>query len=341
MKRSSLIVVLLLLLGAVQAQATNGQFYPVFPEPYGYAAVPVQLGWYNGTQAWHFCTTTNSIEFARARSLGFQYIPTLAPKLSSALVPRVMGGPIAANPMFLVTNFQNPPVFSTAPGQSAYSALWQVFYVTWLPGVTPRPITSAEPASPGNPAGLPGPSEADIAATHVVLDCPIVVLGPLACPGSLNAPGYIIPQAGGVDVYRKFVFLPGWLVYCQDPVTKRASFAISQITDVSDPALATVLGANLAPGLLNLPDSDTSDFYVMRGPKPLTQLPVVSDCANGTGFRNTNLDYSPVMRYVIVQRNIPPYALVKSPDYVQLLLSNGGLTLLGNDIRINTNTFPD
>ncbi len=332
------IALALLLPTAALAQPPTPLFYSPFPEAQAYIRVSVQLGWYNDTQAWHFCTSSNGIDFANLRARGYYMI--LAAKLSSALVPRVPAGDIAARPMYMVTNFQNPPVFSTAPGQTDYSALWQVFYVTWLPGVTPRPITNADPASPTNPTGLPGPSEASIAPTQAVLDCPILVLGPLACPGSANAPGYIIPQAVGTNAYLKYVIVPVWAAYCEF-TTPGVTFPRSVwITDVGDPALASVLGANLAPGLLNLPDSDTSDFFVMRGPKPLTQLPVLSSCPNGNRTYNTNLDYSPIMRYVVLQRNIPPHALVKSPDYIQLLLNNGGLVILAADQRINASVLP-
>lgn len=336
--KTILIAMVLLMSISAMAQPSDGIGIsePVFPKPTADSGVFVRLGWYNTTQAWFICTATNNIAYTENLNMQGGEL-TLAPKLSSALVPKVPGGDIAARPVYMVTNFQNPPVFSAVPGQALYSALWQVFNVTWKRGVKPRPITSADPASPSNPTGLPDSTQANIVATQVVLDCPILVLGLLTQPFPTNGSGYIIPQGGVGDPYLKVVFLPFWAVYCEDPVTKRVNQVIVRITDVGDPALASVLGANYAPGLLNLPDSDTTDFYVMREPKPLTQLPVVGECPAHRGLSdfNYNYNYSPVMKYTILKRNIPPYALVKSADYLRFLLSNGGLELLKNDQRIN------
>lgn len=344
MKHNTFIATILVLVCCVtSATAINGlEPIPVFPEPYGYGGNLVSMGWYDSTQAWFICTATNNIRYTRGLGFGQDFL-VLAPKLSSALVPRVPGGDIAARPLYLVTNFQNPPVFSAAPGQPLYSALWQVFTVTWLPGVTPRPICNAEPASPANPGGLPGPGEATIVATDVVVDCPILALGPLTRPFPTNGSGYLIPQ-GSVGIGQtRFIFLPAWEVYCQNPITKRVEVAIAQITDVSDPALASVLGANLAPGLLNLPDEDTSDFFVMRGPKPPSQRPLVSDCPNFPsalyGRQNINYDYSPVMRYIILRRDLPPSALVSSLRTLQFLISIGCLDVVKDDQRMNVNVL--
>lgn len=331
----------LLLLVACAAHCTDGRprCVPAFPEPFGVGGNFVQLGWFDGAQAWYICTATNDIDFNIC--VGTRFRALVVPKLSSALVPKVPFGPIAAQPVYMVTNVQNGLVFSTTPGDLFYSALWQVFTVTWKPGITPRPITSALPASPGNPTGLPDATEADIVATDTVLDCPILALGPLTrrldCPG--NTTGYLIPQTDHVDPVHGLIYLPAWFVYCQDPVTTRPHQNLTQITDVSDPALAELLGANLAPGLLNLPDSDTSDFFVMRGPKPLNQFPVVSACPTFFGPRDCFSDYSPVMRYVILQRDLPPYTLVKTLENIRLLLLSGKLKVLGDSVRINASVI--
>lgn len=331
-QRIALAGLLLMLMAVTPAQSFNGTS-PAFPIPYGYGGTFVQLGWYNGAQAWHFCAATNSIGFTYRTATGSSAV--LAPKLTSALTPKVTGGDTAARPMLLVTNFQNPPVFSTAPGQPLYSALWQIYTVTWKPGVSKRPITSTEPASAANPAGLPDATQVDIVPTQAVLDCPIVVLGPLVGTGTC----YTIPQTDHIVAAQKLVFLPAWLTYCQDPVTKRVNLGITLITDASSPELAALVGANVAPGLLNLPDSDTTDFLVLQGPRPLNQYPIVSDCPTAASFRNTNYGYSPVMRYILLDRHIPPYTLVKTISYAELLFGSGGLTLVSDEQRINAPTF--
>lgn len=332
MKRTC--VLLIALLAGLSVSAGGFVFPPGYPQPYHYFAFPVEQAWYDAEPAWIYCSSTSDFNYARWQTLHF------SPKLASALTPRVPGGDIAARPMYVVTNRQNLPVLSARPGDPLYSALWQVFYVTWKPGVTPRPITSADPASPTNPTGLPSAAEATIVPSNVVLDCTVLVLGPLACPGARNAPGYLIPQATATSAgFRlKTVTIPTWLTDGQFLVNQRVGSALTLITDASDPALANALGANLAPGLLNLPDSDTTNFYVWRGPKPPTQLPVIGDYPLSVGSR-PNPDFSPVMRYIIMQRLIPPSTVIQSREYIELLLNNGLLIILRDDQRINAPTF--
>lgn len=352
MKARSLLIVLLLLLTTLSAIAQPIPIpilgtVPPFPKPSSYSIAELMLGWYNNTQVWFACAATNNISYTRGMFAGNDNGQlVLSPKLSSALTPKVPGGPTAAQPVYVVTNFQNPPVFTAIPGQPLYSALWQVFTVTWLPGVTPRGICNANPASPTNPTGLPGPAEATITATNVVVDCPIFVVGRFVKPFPTTGGGYITPQAAIVDTYFKEIALPIWFVSCTNPINKHCDTAIAFITDVADPALAATLGANLAPGLLNMPDSDTSDFFVQRGPKPLTQLPIVSACAMGFGMPSfptttppADFGYSPVMQYVILQRNLPPTATVCSIDTLNKFLDNGCLTVLSDSQRINALVF--
>ncbi len=111
MKRCFLIACIALM--AAPASAAHIRCPPHHPTPIFLGRNPVRFGWHNDEPARYFRVATNNIRFAADTRQGF---PLLTPKLSSALVPRVSGGEIAARPVYLVTNFQNPYVFSAGPG---------------------------------------------------------------------------------------------------------------------------------------------------------------------------------------------------------------------------------
>lgn len=296
----------------------------VFPKPDDYTNYNMMQGWYQDDLAWyiHYDNATNDINFV---NWGGSYT-WLSTKLSSALE----GETPAARPLYIVLNFDQGPIFSAAPGDDEYSGLWQVFYVTWHEGFA-RPITNSDPATLLNPQGVPDIAEADIEETEIVIQYPIVALGRLDGPWYPAPAGkYRLKQALAYPgyTYTKTIYLPLYYIYCMDEVTKRLDVQRVVIPDVGDSTLADLLGANLAPGLLNVPESDTSDFWYMNNPKPVYQYPVVQKCLEDHP-NNFNLftDYSPVVRYVVLNRLIPPYITVKSPAYLQLLLDSHYLVI--------------
>jgi len=286
-------------------------------------------GWYAGDVAWwiHWDSSTNNIN----RSVWAQPYSWLAPKLSSARE----GSPPAAVPVYIVLNWDQGPVFTTAPGQPAYSGLWQVFYVTWKPGFG-RPITNADPASLSNPDGMPPAAEADVVSTDIVVQYPIIALGQLDGPWYPATPGrYRMKQVVAMPDYvkTKFIWLPTHRVFCKDHVTNRVYTAVVTVPDVGDAELAEELGANLAPGLNNVPLSDTQKLWVMEDPKPLSQLPIMEHCPDYMGSGNTNREFSPIAQIVALQRNIPYYAVINNPGFVEYLIGSGGLVVVRTDQR--------
>ena len=312
--------------------ASLGPCLAVYPIPDGYVTLGMNQGWYDNVVAWFICTDTNSIRFAMLDL-------TLAPKLSNTLVPNPDP---TARPVYLATNFAPlVPVFSAAPGDMEYSGIWQVFFVTWKSGFA-RPITNAEPASMSNPHGIPDATEADVVETETVLDCSIVALHRLGGPFLPKPePFYRIRQAITHSPRYKTITLPTWYAFAQDPTTRRVTVREVIIPDVSDQTLANLLGANLAPGLLNVPEASTPRMYVYDDPKPLTQVIVYPDTPTGIGVRNTNFEYDPIRRLTEVDRLSLPVSTTIQTELVQLSLQSMGIiTIRADDHRVNAPMLP-
>lgn len=314
----------------------------IFPTPdfkptgIGFLDYTLRLGWFDNTQAWYLDldTSTNDINTAR-RGVPFFW---LSSKLSSALTPRFPLGDIAARPMYIVLNpaATQGPVFSTVPGQPLYSGLWQVFYITWKPGAIKRPITNSNPFP--DPQGLPSAAEADIVSTSIVVQHPIAAVGQLGGPWFPGPPGtYRLRQAVVLPDYTKTktIFLPTFTVFCSNPVTKAVTREIVTIPDVSDQQLADLLGANLAPGLLNVPDSDTEAFWSINASPYLCQLPILEQCPSGAGDRQTNSAWTPIVRLTYLDRTgLPPSTVVNNKFVLSSLVLSGKLTLVADDQRM-------
>ena len=322
---------MVLFVSAVLAAVVAGPSAAVYPVPDGAVNLQMNQGWFDDVVAWFIATDTNDISIAASSGM------TLAPKLSNTLPPNS-----TAQPVYWPTNaFPPRVVFSTAPGEIEYSGIWQVFFVTWKPGFG-RPITNAQPASMMNPTGLPDASEADTVETNTVVDLPIVALHRLAGPFLPKPPPfYRIPQAIHHDPRGRRITLPTWDTYTFDPISRRVSVRPVIITDVRDQGLADELGANLAPGLLNAPDPGTPNMYVYDDPKPITQLPVYPDSPNGRGVRNTNFEYDPLRRLIVVDRQDLPQSTTIQTEIVQLQLQGLGVIQIRADFqRMNAPMLP-
>lgn len=298
----------------------------VYPTPDTYLSLQMYQGWYDDNLAWYICTDTSNIRFAYA-----QYL-TLAPMLDSAWG-------VAAE-MYLVTNpeMSQGPIFSERPGNAGYSGIWTVWFVTWTDLIARGPLTSEQEILDAQIAGDLVMAASD---PHIVVDYPIVALGRLGGPwlAKPDPPFYRIRQAIGHDPYAKTITLPAWDVFCDDPITRRPATATVIIPDVGDATLASELGANLAPDLLNVPIGDTQSFWVMSFPKPPSQLPVIEDCPDWWWW-NLNFNYTPVMRYTVLQRNIPQWAIVNNDTFLQMLIGSGGLVVTSDTQRINAPVIP-
>ncbi len=340
MKRYSFVVLALALMlcaGAAFAIFPGQQYGTVYSTTVGdgYLTFTMQQGWYNGLPVWYICTATNNINWARWYDL------TLAPKLSSAF----FGAGAAA--MFWVTNgvASQGPVFEAIPGQPLYTPIWNVRYVTWLPGSTPVPLTSI-----GQILALQGAGQLTYTNTDIRVDCSILAVNQLGGPFlPKTALYYRIPQGrilNGLGTTRQ-IQLPYWNVYCQNPITRAISVRRVIIPDAYPPNLAQLIGANVAPALAGLDVNNRSLFNVINwaqdfdptvpGIQPLkvltNQYPVLCDCPTGCGAANTNYDYSPVDSFVLFNRlfptapgaPVPAETLVNNCQFLRIQISNGNL----------------
>lgn len=336
MRRYSAVCGLLLSLIILSSCSSAGLIKPDYYQYY-----TMSQGWYESQLAWFICLDTNDLRTATSDCLPQLWSPwflirqELAPKLSFAIAP--LGVQSAARAIYIVTNYQQGPVFSEAPGSDGYSALWQVYFVTFTSG-QPRAITNTSATSDDNPSGLPDASEAEIRATDIVLDCSIVALGRLTRPTNPASEGtYRIPQAIDWELQSitKSVLLPHYLVYTSCDITGQPTTAHVLICDAQTPELAAAFGANLAPGLAKMPDKGTDDLWIMKKPYPVNQLPVL-DAAPDVSRLNRNYDYSPISRLQIVERYIPQSATVKTPCLIHSLLGSNRLKILsGSGCRVN------
>lgn len=305
-----LMLVALLLLATLCASPSIA----VAPNPDGYTTVSLRQGWWNNEPTWYIGTATNDIRFAQTQGL------VLAPKLTQAL-----GN---AAPIYIVTNFQQPYVFSASPtgGPINYSGLWRVVYITWLAGSTPRPITNALPESGLNPNGIPVSGISQV-VTDIVLDYPILVIGQLGCPL------YTIPQLVSLNYTTKTAVLPFFNAYCANVITRRVSVVRTLITDVEYAPVAALVGANFAPGLNLLPNPGVQLTWMFT-PYPVpgwqmsppSQYPIIWACPTSFDWRNANYAYSPVSNvYFLTRITASPSSVINNAQTVMMLVANGAL----------------
>lgn len=325
MKRySMLLIVFSLLLVFVCAGAS----FAIFPGHYsqkgdGTVQVNLKQGWWSGAPAWYSCFATNNVATAQTQGL------TLSTLLSNAATT------VAAPTVYMVTNFNQGPVFSASPvpAVNTYTGLWTVSYITWNAGVTRVPITDAAAL----PVGI------TVTPTTIVVDCPIFAIGPIGNPWgrttSTTSPYiYRIRQGRSVNTYTKQLTIPFWYAYCQNPTTRRISARRVIIPDASYAALATLIGANFATNLGQLVLAGRGQMVVIDWnqivagavvPLPVNQYPVLANCPSSTDWRNINRSYSPAMSFSLLDRNlalITPGVLFNNLPFIQQQFTAGALT---------------
>ncbi len=250
------------------------------------------------------------------------------PKLASALRG---GAPV----VYLVTNFQQGPIFTTRPGNSDYSGLWHVVFLTWVPGSIPRPIIDANDL----------PAEVTQEDSEVVVNWPTMAIGPLGGPWPLApAGGYRIGQVQDYDLYSKIIKLPAWATFSRDPIHRTIVQVETLITDVSDPTLAEIIQANYAPALDDVPASDTQKIWIFDWTQlpaqPPAQLPVMQHIPTPplnsiSGYEyNTNRDYSPTMQIELLRRIGLPPRVYNNPEFIESQLGTN-LEVIEDSYRLN------
>lgn len=132
-------------------------------------------GWFQGQAVFYVTTDVSDAEVALATSANY------APRLADALPgsPRQPGQASSVDKVYAVVNFAQGSVFASAPAPMGatnrdrnYSPLWQQVNVTWRAHSTPRVLKSEEEVLAAADQGA-----VELAATRVVLNCPIVHRG--------------------------------------------------------------------------------------------------------------------------------------------------------------------
>lgn len=305
--------------------------------------VPITLlhGWVDDQAAWYVPTLSSDPKFAEIPQTSILNTDTLtfAPGFAACIDAGLV------NDVYIVANYVQGPVFSTAPTEpDIYTPIWQVNTITWLDPNRARPITNDKPADALNPTGLPSPDEAVIVRTNVVLNASILAVGSLK--GSwLPAPQgtYRIPQGTIFGQQSKTLLIPGYDVFCQNPLTQRGTWLRTMlILDAADPATAYQFGANLSARLANVPPALMQRLYVMNEPKPMSQCPIVRECPipNRFSIPNTNYRYTPLMLITAMDRHLPLYAVINNVQSLDWLLQAELLTVTDESRIINAPLIP-
>jgi len=344
MKRNILLLAVLAVILAQPSAIAAGNTFPFPNIMWGLddgvgdvvVTLPIIQGWNDGDLAWYIPTIgfpPGTRDFIVQPNLDLENRYRFL-KLSSAI-----GN--GAGLMYVVLNFQQGPVFSSRPGDIDYSGLWQVVYIKWKFGVTPRTILSD--------ADLPTVDEAYTVFTDTVVDRPIVAIGQLKNPWYPASPGkYRLKQVVDFDPARKMVLISAWLVYGQDPNTKQPQIGVMLIPDVANRALANTLQANYAPALALVDPDNTQSLWVqdwtLPPPLPPFQFPIAEVTDNHftegmNGFNHKhNPQFSPVMDFTLLMRTgLPPYVVVNNLTFLQNLIPpiGSGFSFIGSPIRIN------
>ncbi len=286
----------------------------VLPNPDGFVDLPLSQGWYDDQLVWFTCTTTNDIKTAQAQNL------TLASKLSSAI-------PTVAQPLYVVQNFQQGPVFSIVPtgASNAYSGLWRVYYIKWNAGVTPRAITND---AVGDPKGIPA-SGVTVTPTNIVVDYPVLIVGPLSIAG----PTYTIPQLVSFNAIKKTAMLPYFNAFTQNFITKKVEVVRNLITDCSEAPSAALAGANFAHGLAAMCPSNSQEGWLFDPfvqVNPPGQYPILESSPSVLSWRNANQAYSPIVKgHLLIRTGASPAAIINNATTVYKLIGTGVLTPSG------------
>lgn len=139
--------------------------------------LPLLRGWFEGQAVIYVTTDVSQADMAQAK--GANFVPRLADALPPAGPPQP-GRRSPVDKVYAVTNFEQASVFASAPApvgplsrDTAYSPLWQLVKVTWAGGAARQTLRSEEDILSAAAKG-----QLALEPTRVVLNCPIVQVGP-------------------------------------------------------------------------------------------------------------------------------------------------------------------
>jgi hypothetical protein len=134
--------------------------------------LPLVPGWFEGKRVWY--VTTDMSDKTMASQGNANYVPRLANALPPD--PPVAGKPSSIDRIYKFMNFEQGSVLPSAPqplggGNTnfAYSPLWQLYAVYWLPTKTPHELHSEQEVLDAQDQGL-----ISIKPLRVIVNCPVV-----------------------------------------------------------------------------------------------------------------------------------------------------------------------
>ena len=317
------------------------------------------------TQAWYASFATNNIVTAQTEGIILSQkmtnVPTTAAPVMYVVTNFNNNGPVftaAPHPLgaasytglwtvvyvtwrggttpHVITNAFAENVVTNPTGLPPTGVGGTVDYTTSIGGTPLVPI-----APPYPPLTLVGP--------FTRVDAPIFATGPISSPwlrptSSVSPYIYRIPQGQTVNTYTKILTVPFWYVYCRSELTHAITINRVVIPDTSNAALATLIGANLAVNLALVPWTAAqpspvggkSTMFVINWNQNVppvlkvlpNQYPVLDANPTSASWRNTNLSYSPVDGFVLLNRNlalISPEVLFNNWPFVTAQITAGGL----------------
>ena len=253
---------------------------------------PVTYGFYDG----HVDTmiSTDVTDKAQASAQHINY--------SAALT---LGSPSSFPALYMVkgTAAPNQPfVFSTEPGESDYTPLWNEVTVQWKSGVKPVMLVKDDQVKE-----LASKGQLKLSPSNVILNCPIVRV----------SASHQIPTATSIR-------MPATYGYYDGHVDTMLS------TDVNSKVQATAHHINFTSDMTAKKPSGTfPSLYLVHGAAAPNQ-PVVFGSEPGEG------DYSPLWQEITVRwkAGVTPVTLVKD-DQVKELASKGQLTMTATPVVLN------
>jgi hypothetical protein len=167
----------LCLLGLLAGCAATGS--PTRPPE---IVLPLVAGWYQGQRVYYVTTDISDAGMAAAGQANF------VPRLAAALPPGrpAPGTPLAYERIYKFVNADQPSVLPSVPqplgganANRAYSPLWQLYAVRWLPDQPRKELRSEEEVLAAQERGWVA-----LEPLPILVNCPVVQVGDTLLPGA-------------------------------------------------------------------------------------------------------------------------------------------------------------
>ena len=219
----------------------------------------------------------------------------------------------SADEIYLVTNGKDAgrgPVFSSQPGESDYTPLWQEVHVTWK-----DPSKAVALGQDTQITDLAQKGLLTLTKTGIVLNCPIIA--PLSGSGAMMGSG--MSRMGALPPTRRLSIFTGY--YDTHEVQYLA-------TDTSSKDEAMRDHVNAAPSLATSL-SNADDIYIVTNGMDANRGPVF-------GSQPGEQDYTPLWQEVRVTWKDPSKAVALGQDnQITQLAKEGKLTLTQTGVVLN------